>query len=125
MPRKGVNKRDLDPKRSIDSKKQKIAYYNADAMPPPNSHGVAYVPDRKAAIAAAAVFETPEQARERVRAGGAKPKHYVPTPPIPVSELEVSDTSAFDPYSGTGSRGRSEGGLRNAISALPSGVGSD
>ena len=102
-PRKGVNQRDLDLKRHIDADTQEIAYYNADMMPPPNSHGIAWIPQRKEAIAAGELLETPEEARGRVAAGGTKPKHYVPTPPLPESELSKADNTAFDPYKKTGS----------------------
>ncbi|MDX1406454.1 MAG: reductive dehalogenase domain-containing protein, partial [Woeseiaceae bacterium] len=102
-PRKGVNKRDLDLQRHIDADTQKIAYYNANMMPPPNSHGIAWTPNRKEAIAAGALLETPDAARARVAAGGAKPLHYVPTPPLPDSELSSADNTAFDPYKKTGS----------------------
>ena len=37
--------------------------------------------DRKAALAAGDLLETPEEARERVARGGPKPEHYEPTPP--------------------------------------------
>jgi len=103
-PRKGVNKRDLDLDRFIDAKTQKIAYYPANRMPPPNSHGMAQIPNRKEAIAAAALLETPAQALARVKAGGAKPAHYVPTPPLPEAELSQSDNGAFDPYKKTDSK---------------------
>jgi ferredoxin len=103
-PPHGVNKRDLDLKRYIDPQKQKIAYYNADVMPPPNSHGIPNIPKRKDAIAAGALLETPAEALARVKAGGPKPKHYVPTPPIPESELSQADNILFDPYKKTGSR---------------------
>lgn len=102
-PRKGVNKRDLDLDRCVDAETQKIAYYNADRMPPPNSHGMPVMPNRKEAIAAAALLETPDEARARIKAGGAKPDHYTPTPPLPESELAKSDNTAFDPYRKTGS----------------------
>ena len=91
-PRKGVNERDLDLKRYIDPAKQKIAYYNADAMPPPNSHGIPYSPDRKNAIAAATLLETPAEALARLKAGGPTPRHYFPTPPISPSELPPAST---------------------------------
>ena len=58
-PRKGVNARDLDLDRHVDASTHKIAYYHANAMPPPNSHGIPIFPDRKAAIAAASLLETP------------------------------------------------------------------
>jgi ferredoxin len=103
-PRKGVNKRDLDLKRFIDARTQKIAYYNADRMPPPNSHGMPQLPNRKEAIAAGQLLETPDEARARVKAGGAKPMHYVPTPPLPESGLLQVDVTAFDPYKKTASK---------------------
>lgn len=80
-PVKGVNERDLDPGRRTDPATQSIAYYNANLMPPPNSHGIAIFPNRKEAIAAAALLESPAEAAARVRRGGATPAHYVPTPP--------------------------------------------
>jgi len=102
-PPHGVNKRDLNLTRYVDPEKQKIAYYNADLMPPPNSHGVAYIPNRKEAIAAAAHLETPAEASARINAGGPKPKHYEPTPPLPESELPKTDNSKFNPYTKKGS----------------------
>jgi ferredoxin len=103
-PPHGVNKRDLNLTRYVDPEKQKIAYYNADLMPPPNSHGIPYIPKRKDAIAAAALLETPAEALARVKAGGPMPKHYVPTPPIPESELSQADVTMFNPYKKSGSR---------------------
>ncbi len=97
-PRKGVNKRDLDLTRHVDADKQKIAYYNANAMPPPNAQGIAFFPDRKAAIAAAKLLETPSEASRRVSIGGSKPEHYVPTPAVARSDSHQADTSLFDPY---------------------------
>ncbi len=38
--------------------------------------------NRKEAKAAAAKLETPESARARRAAGGVKPKHYIPIPPL-------------------------------------------
>ena len=104
LPRKGVNKRDLDLKHFVDAKKQKIAYYNANRMPPPNSHGMAQIPNRKEAVAAGALLETPDEALARIKAGGAKPMHYVPTPPLPEAELSRADNTAFDPYKKTESK---------------------
>jgi hypothetical protein len=37
--------------------------------------------DRKAATAAMALVETPDEARARKAAGGPPPAHYTPTPP--------------------------------------------
>ena len=79
-PPKGTNQRDLDPARVVDPAKQKMAYYPADSMPPPDRE--AAVPlDRKAALAAKDQLETPDQAKRRSDAGEAPPEHYRPTPP--------------------------------------------
>ena len=67
-------------------------------MPPPNSHGIAYIPNRKEAIAAAALLETPDEARARVAAGGPTPAHYIPTPPLEESEVSDRSTEQFNPY---------------------------
>lgn len=97
-PRKGVNERDLDLKRHVSAGKQKIAYYHASSMPPPNGQGMVFLPDRKKAIADAKLLETPDEARSRVRAGGARPMHYVPTPPMKRDEAEGVGDTAFNPY---------------------------
>jgi hypothetical protein len=57
-----------------------MAIHHANMMPPPNERGPVEV-DRKAAMAAVGLLETPSQARARVAAGVAGPRHYVPTPP--------------------------------------------
>ena len=79
-PRVGTNQRDIDPSRKLDPLKQKMAYYNADMMPPPDAPAPVVL-DRKAALAAKDVIESPEQARARVAKGAPRPAHYVPTPP--------------------------------------------
>jgi hypothetical protein len=77
-----VNRRGLDTAKGDKLKAtQKIAYINADMLPPPNWKAPFPV-DRKAAIAAAQKLETPAQARERVKRGGPKPAHYVPKEPV-------------------------------------------
>ncbi|OIQ95723.1 3-chloro-4-hydroxyphenylacetate reductive dehalogenase precursor [mine drainage metagenome] len=76
---KDSNRRDID--RHRKPAQPGIAYYHADMMPPPDEPGPVAV-DRKAALAAAALIETPGQARRRVAAGGAMPAHYRPTPPL-------------------------------------------
>ncbi len=101
-PRKGVNQRDLDLDRHIDAGTQKIAYYNANVMPPPNSHGIAIFPNRKEAIAAASLLETPAEALERVKAGGPTPAHYIPTPPLDESEITERADDLFNPYKSVG-----------------------
>ena len=79
-PPKGTNQRDLDPARVVDPSKQKMAYYPADSMPPPDRE--AAVPlNRKAALAVRDLLETPPQAKRRHAAGEAPPDHYRPTPP--------------------------------------------
>lgn len=78
---KGVNRREIDPSRKVDPAKQRIAYYPANKMPPPDTP-VPVPVDRKAAMAAGALLETPEEAKARVAAGGAPPDHYTPTPPL-------------------------------------------
>lgn len=78
---KGVNRREIDPSRKVDPAKQRMAYYHANMMPPPDTPEPVPV-DRKAAMAAGALLETPEEARARVAAGGAPPEHYTPTPPL-------------------------------------------
>jgi ferredoxin len=78
-PVNGVNQRDIDPEHKIDPAKQKMAVYHASMMPVPNDLEAQPV-DRKAATAAMALVETPEQARARKAAGGPAPAHYTPTP---------------------------------------------
>jgi ferredoxin len=97
-PRKGVNQRDLDLDRHIDASTQKIAYYNANVMPPPNAHGIPIFPNRKAAIAASAILETPDEARARIASGGDRPEHYVPTPPYNEDEMPDATVEAVNPY---------------------------
>ncbi len=77
---KGANEREIDPGKRVDAARQKIAYYHADAMPPPDRQAPDPV-DRKAALAAAALVETPAEARRRLAAGGPAPAHYAPVPP--------------------------------------------
>lgn len=78
-----VNRRGLDLAKGFRLKEtQKIAYVNADSLPPPNWRGP-FAVDRRAALAAARLLETPDQARERARRGGPKPEHYVPPAPAP------------------------------------------
>ena len=77
---KGANEREIDPAKRVDAARQKIAYYHADMMPPPDRLTPDPV-DRKAALAAAALVETPAEARRRLAGGGAAPAHYAPVPP--------------------------------------------
>ena len=80
-PRVGTNRRDIDPSRVVDPAKQKMAYYHANMMPAPDAAGTPHTVDRKAALAAAALLETPAEAWERKQRGGPAPAHYTATPP--------------------------------------------
>ena len=83
-----TNQRELDPDRTVDPATQHIAYYHANAMPPPDVTAPHPV-DRKAALAAKERLETPDQARARRAAGGGRPEHYVATPPAGVDAGEA------------------------------------
>ncbi len=74
-PLKGTNQRDIDPDRVIDPEKQKMAYYPANVMPSPENEAPEPV-DRKAAMAAADLLETPKEAVKRHKDGGPPPAHY-------------------------------------------------
>ena len=64
-PQVGTNRRDLDPGANIDPTRQKMAYYPAPAMPPPDTFKTPYPVDRKAALAEAGRMETPLEALAR------------------------------------------------------------
>ncbi|MBS0245603.1 MAG: Fe-S protein [Proteobacteria bacterium] len=91
---KGTNARDLDVDRVVDPAAQKMAYYHANMMPPPDDPSP-QVLDRKAAMAAKDLLETIDDARTRHAAGGVKPSHYVPTPPL---NAEAAVPAAKSPY---------------------------
>jgi len=93
---RATNERDIDPARTVDpaAAMQKMAYYHASMMPPPNDPSPHPV-DRKAALAAKELLETPAEARARHAAGGAVPGHYIPTPPVSV---ETEARAAKSPY---------------------------
>lgn len=93
-PRVGTNRRDIDPARVVDPAKQRMAYYHADMMPPPDVAGTAHPVDRKAALAAAALLETPAGAWERKQRGEPAPSHYAATPPAGVK----GGKTAVNPY---------------------------
>lgn len=81
LPPKGVNQRDLNLDHKIDPDKQKMAYYHADVMPPPDSAEPVMV-DRKAALVAKELLESPAEAQARVAGGNAKPAHYDAVPAL-------------------------------------------
>ena len=58
-----------------------MAYYHANMMPALDAAEPVSV-DRKAAMAAGALLETPAEAKARFASGGAKPDHYNPTPAV-------------------------------------------
>ena len=93
---KAANQRDIDPQRKINPANKAIAYYHANMMPPPDEPARFEV-ERKAALAAAALIETPEAARRRVAAGGRAPLHYIPTPPVGES-TKPPEIAAAGPY---------------------------
>lgn len=89
-----TNKRDIEPDKKVDKVGQKIAYYHANMMPPPDQPDVAMV-NRKAGLAAKEVVETPAEARARIAKGGATPAHYVPTPPMGDGEIKERTISPY------------------------------
>ena len=91
---KGTNQRDINPSRKVDPAHQKMAVYHASMMPPPNEPDPIEV-DRKAAMAAVNVLETPSQARKRVAAGGPIPPHYIPTPPVDTAEKQAAVSNPY------------------------------
>jgi ferredoxin len=103
---KGANQRDIDPARKVDLVKHAgtMAYYHASMMPPPDTPEPVPV-DRKAALKAAELVETPEQARARAAAGGSAPDHYTPTPPVGAGgvakNLVKSPYAAFEDETGS------------------------
>ncbi len=94
-PPKGTNERDIDPARQVDSAKQKMAYYHASMMPPPDDPSPAAL-DRKAAMQAGEVVETPDEAQTRTAAGGPKPPHYVAT--LPGGKIVDGTKAGAGPY---------------------------
>ncbi len=77
---RATNMREIDPSRRLDPDRQRMAYYPASMMPPPDAADTPCPVDRKAATAAAEKLESPRQALARRRKGGPAPDHYRPTP---------------------------------------------
>lgn len=71
----GANRRMIQPDRTYDPKKQKIAYYPASVVPPPIHEGP-FPADRKLGLKFAEQAESVEQAVERRRKGQAAPDSY-------------------------------------------------
>ena len=61
---RATNQRDIDPSKKLDPANQKMAYYHANMMPPPDSPEP-FMVDRKQALAAKDAIETPDEARAR------------------------------------------------------------
>ena len=92
---RATNEHDIDPARKVDPATQKMAYYHANMMPPPNDPAP-HVVDRKAALAARELLETPAEAQARHAHGGARPAHYVPTPPVGIAAKASAAKSPYD-----------------------------
>ncbi len=94
---KGVNQRDIDASRKVDPAKhaKTVAYYHANMMPPPDTPEPVPV-NRKEAIKAAELLETPDEARARAAAGKPAPAHYTPTPPV--GATDVAKNLVESPY---------------------------
>ena len=91
---RATNERDIDPSKKVDKTGQKVAYYHANMMPAPDQPGP-FMVDRKAALAAAQLVETPDEARARVARGEPAPAHYVPAAPVGDSMIEDRVASPY------------------------------
>lgn len=74
---KGANRPNINPKKKIP-KEQKMAYYPASTLPPPDLLA-AFPLDRKQGLRHAAEAETVPEAIARRARGGAKPATYIPS----------------------------------------------
>lgn len=85
-PKNGTNAREIDPRKNLHTK-EKIVYYHANLMPPPDSTDPFPV-DRKAAKELINLVETPDEARKRLSSSISKPEHYIPVKCIdPVNDI--------------------------------------
>ena len=75
-PVAGVHQRDIEPGKKLHTK-EKIVYYHASLMPPPDSTEPVAA-DRKHAKDFVNLIETPTEACRRKAAGIARPEHYIP-----------------------------------------------
>ena len=91
---KATNERDIEPDKPVDIEGQKIAYYHANMMPAPDQPG-AFPVNRKEALAAKSVVETPAEAKARKAAGGPIPGHYFPAPPVGDGEIKERTISPY------------------------------
>ncbi len=91
---KATNQRDIEPKKEVDIEGQKVAYYHASMMPPPDQPDTFPV-DRKAAMAAKDLLETPAEARTRKAKGGPTPDHYKPTAALGIGAAKDRTASPY------------------------------
>ncbi len=91
---KATNQRDIEPGRKVDIEGQKVAYYHASMMPAPDQPG-SFPVDRKAALAAKDLLETPAEAKARKARGGPTPAHYIPTSPVGAGEVRERTASPY------------------------------
>ena len=91
---KATNQRDIEPDKEVDIEGQKVAYYHASMMPPPDQPDPFPV-DRKAALAAKKLLETPAEAKARKAKGGPMPDHYKPTPPLGIGAAQDRTASPY------------------------------
>ena len=82
---KATNERDIDLDADTTGAKSPVGYYHAADNPPPNAK-TPVLANHKDAIGRADLIESVEQAALRHEHGAEKPKHYHPTPLIPVTD---------------------------------------
>ena len=94
---RATNERDIDPERKVDpaAAMQKMAYYHADMMPPPNDPAPAHGRPQGGDGGEGPAGNAGRGARA-ARAGGAEPAHYVPTPPVGVAAEAKAAKSPYD-----------------------------
>ena len=85
---RATDERDIEPEKKADIDGQKVAYYHANMMPPPDQPKPFPV-DRKAALKAKELLKTPDEARAHLAAGGPTPDHYNPTLAIGEGEIKA------------------------------------
>jgi len=82
---KATNEREIDVNADTTGAKSPVGYYHAQNNPPPNATEPVAA-NHKAAVERAALIETVDAALARRANGEARPKHYNPTPPIPLTD---------------------------------------
>jgi len=82
---KATNERDIDVNADTTGARSPVGYYHAQNNPPPNATEPVAT-NHKAAVERAALIETVDAALARRANGEARPEHYNPTPPIPLTD---------------------------------------